>query len=417
MFLLYNFLITITFPLWLPWMLLRSSRRKEKPHWKERMGDYKIQRNKDRKRVWIHAVSVGEVMAALPILSMLRKSKENPEIVLTVTTSSGYRTAVEHAAELYDFVFYFPIDVPRFQLSAMQRVQPEVIGIMETELWMNFLWAAKVFEAKTVLLNGRISDRSFPRSMKIRFFYTALLRSMDLCLMQTGTDVERIKALGASNAEVVGNVKFDEAAASVDDSRLAEWREKLCLEPNQMVIVIGSTRGSEEEDLCIEAISKLGNADVRVLHAPRHLERVEELAGKVRQAFGDVALWSKSEVARYTVVDVYGVLSNLYGLADIAIVGGGFENHGGQNLLQPLAHGKPVIHGPHMQNFREAASGASTAGATIVCSNAAELEFALQTLLQDGEQRSRMGTAAQQFVQSHVGAANRYSKRILELLR
>src|SRR5688572_4301414 len=241
MFLLYNFILTIFSPFWVPWMIWRANKRKEKPNWSERQGDFDIKPDKDAKRVWFHALSVGEVIAALPILKLIREKLKDHEIVLSVTTSSGHQTAREQAAEYFDHLVYFPIDVPRFQAAAMSRVRPSVVAIMETELWYNFLWAAKAFGAKTLLINGRISDRSFPRAKFFKFFFKSMLKNLDRCLMQSERDRSRIADLGCKQAEVFGNSKFDQAIEGLDADP-SEWRHKLGLEEGKPVLVVGSTR-------------------------------------------------------------------------------------------------------------------------------------------------------------------------------
>lgn len=413
MFLLYNLALTLLAPLWAPWMFWRARRRKEAPNWRERMGEYGFERRKDGHRIWLHAVSVGEVMAALPILERLRVHVPDHEIVLSVTTSSGHRTATDRAAGLFDRLVYFPIDVPRFQLSAMQRVQPCVVAIMETELWFNFLWAARTFGAGTLLVNGRISDRSFPRAKFLRFFYSRLLSMVDRCLMQTQTDAERILALGARSAEVLGNSKFD-GAAGEPATDIRALRESLIgdAENDDRIVVVGSTRSSEEEDFVIEALGETIADGVRVIHAPRHLERAAQLHQKAVAAFGQAALRSRGETGRYLVLDTYGELAAAYALADVAIVGGGFGHHGGQNIIQPLAHGKPVLFGPHMDNFRDAAASAVAAGAGKVCATPAELRRAVHDLLADDRQRTRMGAAGAELVRASAGASERYALAI-----
>jgi 3-deoxy-D-manno-octulosonic-acid transferase len=413
MFLLYNLLLTLLSPLWVPWMLYRAWRRNEKPNWKERQGDYPLRSTKESKRVWFHAVSVGEVVAATPILRELRSLLPDHEIVLSVTTSSGHRTAREHAVDLYDHLVYFPIDVARFQLAAMQRVRPKVVAVMETELWMNFLWAAKTFDAKTVLVNGRISDRSFPRSMKLRRFYQALLVQVDRCLMQSPTDAERIQALGAQEAEVLGNCKFDQAVQGLEADP-AKWRRDLGIPEGKAVVVVGSTRGEDEQRLVVEALKRVGPDRAWVVHAPRHLETVDSLAREVEAAFGQVARRSQNEQGPYLILDTYGELSEVYAIADVVVIGGGFANLGGQNLLQPLAHGKPVLHGPHMQNFRDVTAMAQAAGASIVCDSSESLAKALLELLDHPEQRQSMGAAARELVRANVGASRRYAQAIAE---
>lgn len=406
MFLLYNFLLTILAPFWVPWMWLRAMQRKEKPNWKERQGIFDLPERGSKRRIWIHTVSVGEFVACKPILQELRRVLPKYEIVVSVTTSSGHQTAREAEAGLFDHLVYFPIDIARFQLSALQRVRPDVVAIMETELWMNFLWAAKTFDAQTMLINGRISDRSFPRAKKVRFFYQALLRDIDRCLMQTSIDRERIAALGAKEAMVLGNCKFDQALENLDIDP-AQWKQELKLS-GKPVVVIGSTRGAEEETLVLRALELVGRDRVQVVHAPRHLERVEPLAAAV----GAHALRSRSEAADYLILDTYGELSKTYAVADIVIIGGGFANLGGQNIIQPLAHGKPVLHGPHMQNFRDVAAMADAAGAAIPCATAEALASHLIDLLDNPEKRRVMGLAARTLVSENVGASARYAQAI-----
>mgnify|MGYP001068986264 FL=1 len=413
MYWLYNILIILFAPIWAPWMWWRAWKRGEQPDWKERQGMYQLPTRKDGKRVWVHAVSVGEVVASMPILREVKKLLPDYEIVLSVTTSSGHQTARQKASDLYDHLVYFPIDVARFQLAAMQRVRPSVIAVMETELWFNFLWAAETFEARTLLINGRISDRSFPRSKKIGFFYPPLLKFLNRALMQTKVDADRIRELGAQNVEVLGNCKFDQAVEGLDADP-AQWRKELGLVEGKPILVIGSTRGAEEENFVLDAVEKVGLDRIQVVHAPRHMESIPDLAKNVEKRFGTVALRSKKENGPYLLLDTYGELSKVYSVADLVVIGGGFSNLGGQNLIQPLAHGKPVIHGPHMQNFRDAAESALHAGATVVCSDPDQLAATLQSLLGDAERRQKMSDAAKALVDASLGASARYARAIAD---
>ena len=414
MYLFYNFILTILSPIWVPWMWWRSAKRKEKPNWKERQGHYPMEPRINGvpiPRVWVHAVSVGEVVASMPVLKEIRKVLPDHEIVLSVTTSSGHQTAREQVSELVDYICYFPLDIPLLQLRAMQKVQPRVVAIMETELWFNFLWAAKTFDAQTLLINGRISDRSYPRSRLLKFFYKALLQNMDQCLMQTQKDADRILALGAKSAEVFGNCKFDQAVEGLDADP-QEWRDKLGLVADKPVIVIGSTRSEEEEVLVVEAIGLVGLERVSVVHAPRHLERAEALAELAKSRLGVGARRSLGESGAYLILDTYGELSSVYCVADIVVIGGGFSNMGGQNLIQPLAHGKPVLHGPHMQNFAEAAAAARACGAAETCATASELAEAINRLLADPRESHRRGQCAKDMVAANIGASERYARAI-----
>ncbi len=412
MFLLYNILLTLLAPLWAPYVYLKARRRKEQPNWAERQGKFPFAYVKGKHRIWVHAVSVGEVVAAMPILREIRKRLPSHEIVLSVTTSSGHQTARDKASDLYDHLIYFPIDVARFQLAALQTVRPDAVVVMETELWMNFLWAAKVMGARTMLVNGRISDRAYPTSLKVKFYYKALFRDLDRCLVQTDLDAERMQALGFATPEVLGNCKFDQAIEGLDADP-AEWRLALGLS-DKPVIVVGSTRGREEEDLVLDALGKVGFDKVSVVFAPRHIERAGELAAAVKQRTGGVALRSAGETGPVLVLDTYGELAKIYSVADIVIIGGGFENLGGQNIIQPLAHGKPVLHGPHMQNFRDVSEQALRAGASLACSTSDDLATEISSLINDRARREKMGAAAKMLISDNAGASVRYGDAIVE---
>lgn len=413
MFLIYNILALLLSPIWLTWMLIRSRRRAEAPNWKERTGNYlHVQIPRGKEAVWIHAVSVGEVMAVLPILKQVRALMPDYFIVLSVTTSSGHHTAREHAVDLYDALVYFPIDLARFQLAAMTRIRPKVVAIMETELWLNFLWAAKAMDAKALLINGRISDRSFRRSTKVAFFYRSLLGYLDRTLMQTEQDAERIRALGAKGPEVFGNCKFDQAVDGLDADP-AEWRAQLQLPDGLPVVVIGSTRGEDEEKFVLDALEPIRD-QVAVVWAPRHLERADEVAKAMDARLGPVARRSRGEGGRFVVLDTYGELAKVYSVADVVLIGGAFGNYGGQNLLQALAHGKPVLHGPHMTNFRDVAKASLALGASREVAIPSELSASIRELLQDPNLARTMGAAGRKFVDDNAGASRRYALAIQE---
>lgn len=410
MIFLYNLLLLLSAPIWVPWHFLRTRGRLEKPNWRERTGRYSLPASQ-KARVWFHAVSVGEVVASAPILREVRRLLPDHEIVLSVTTSSGHKTAREQPPGLFDHLVYFPIDVRRFQRRALSSVRPRVLAVFETELWLNCLSLARGFGARTLMVNGRISDRSFPRALRLRFFYRSVLSYVDRCLMQSSIDAERIRVLGAEAAEVLGNCKFDQAMEGVG-ADAALWRQRLCLDASLPVIVVGSTRGAEEEAFVLDALSAAGWDRFQVIHAPRHLERVEALAQQVLERTGRAARRSLGEVGPYLILDTYGELAEVYSVADLVIVGGGFANLGGQNIIQPLAHGKPVLHGTHMQNFRDVAALALRSGASRAAASPSELASLITELLADPAQRAAMGDAARRLVAENVGASRRYAEAI-----
>lgn len=410
-FAIYNALLILFAPIWGTWMIWRARKRKESPNWGERLGDYRFPKSRENPRLFLHAVSVGEVVAALPILRAVREGLPGVNVVLSVTTSSGHATAREKADGLFDHLVYAPIDLPRATMNAMLRSQPDVMAFMETELWFNWLWMAKQYDAYTMLINGRISDRSFPRSKSLRFFYKPLLRLMDVVYAQTETDAERLAVLGAANPEVLGNCKYDQAAEGVD-SDPALLRETYEIKAGEQVIVIGSTRGEEEEILVTAALADSRLANARVIWAPRHLERVDAIVERL----ADVGRRSMNTNRQITLLDTYGELSQVYAIADVVVIGGGFAPLGGQNLIQPLAHGKPVIHGPHMMNFRDVAEEAQRVGATSIAADATALADQLASHLQDQALREKMGEAGRELVERHRGASQRYADRIIAAL-
>jgi 3-deoxy-D-manno-octulosonic-acid transferase len=416
MILLYNFLLILTSFFWLPRMIFRARRRKEMPDWSQRAGDVRMPAaGTNPKRIWLHAVSVGEVMASLPVLADLKKRLPGWEFVLSVTTSSGHETAKTKAAGLYDHLIYAPIDLLRFTVRAMVRIKPAALVIMETELWYSLLWSAKEMGAAAILANGRISDRSLRRSKPFAFFYREVFGCFARLLMQTEQDKERAVALGAKNVEVFGNTKYQEALDALGADP-AHWRKELGITESDFVLFMGSTRGEDDETPVLEGIAKAFPRleGIKVIWAPRHLERTADLAKRIEPIFGSPALRSKGEKGQVILLDTYGELSQAYCIADLVIIGGGFANLGGQNLIQPLAHGKPVLHGPHMQNFRHASEQAKEAGASLMVQGSEELASALKSLKSDPQKRQQMGRAGAAFVKSHAGATERIAAAIAE---
>ena len=406
---LYNLALTLTAPIWVPWMWWRANKRVEKPNWQERTGNYDIPKRKDRKRVWVHAVSVGETIAARPILQELRVLLPDHEVVLTTTTSTGQGIAKGLVGKLAARAFYFPIDVYRFCVNAMIRVEPAVVVIMETELWLNFLTAAKMTNAKTCLVNGRISERSFEKSKRLRWLYRAVFAKVDEALMQTEADAERARYLGASNVHVLGNSKYDEAS----EPAAVDWREILQL-GSEKLVVVGSARGEVEEDLIIDALKDVG---ARIVFAPRHPERAEAVAFRAKAAGFDVGLRSAgTNRAQFLILDTMGELASIYPHADVAIIGGGFDKLGGQNLIQPMASGVPVVCGPHMKNFREPYEQGVAAGAVVTAATPEELRTEVLKILEDENLRQKMAEAGRSLVNENTGASARYAKAIADLV-
>jgi 3-deoxy-D-manno-octulosonic-acid transferase len=419
-FWLYNLLLILLAPVWIPWMFLRARRRQEPVDWSQRTGRPAIPPREGKQRIWIHAVSVGEVVAALPILRELKMQGPEYEIVLSVTTSSGWRTAHEKAREagLVDHLIYFPIDVLRFCMASLTQVRPSAVAIMETELWMNFLRCCALLRLPTLVVNGRVSPRSFARSQSIRWFYKALLKDVGQALMQTQADADRLRALGHPSPEVLGSSKFDEAASAAASDR-ALLRSSIGASEGDVVLVIGSTRSELEEELTADALRRLlpERPNLRVVWAPRHLERADAVEQALSE-LGPVVRRSQGHAGRLMVLDTYGELSGIYAAGDVAVIGGGFDKLGGQNLIQPLAAGLPVVCGPHMENFQGPTQAGLEAGAVVQSSpDAGALADALAGLIDDASRRAEMGSSARALVKAQLGASAAYAARILAAAR
>lgn len=382
-------------------MLLRTRRRSLSPNWLERMGWYDISPSPAEERLWLHAVSVGELFAARPVLRELRNHIPSAKIVVTTTTSSGYALAQTFLGNEADCVFYFPLDIPFFCLRALLKVRPRVVAIMETELWMNFLHSAKLVGARTFLINARISDRTFRRARWLRFFYKRCLQYIDYCFAQSEQDAERLRFLGKDSVVVMGNTKYDDRV----EAGMIDWRKELQMQEDEKLIVVGSTRTEREDDLVLQALKGL---NVRVLFAPRHIERASLIVQRAQNYGFDAGLRSKGENhKRLVVLDTFGELASAYPFAYLAVIGGGFEPLGGQNVIQPLSVGCPVLCGEHMFNFKQPVEEALEVGALQIVSDAWELRAAIERLLADPQERQRRGEAGKQLVERHKGSARR----------
>ncbi len=417
---LYNLLLLLTAPLWMSYVLTRIVGGSWRERWWERFGFVPIPPLANRRRLWVHCVSVGETLAALPVLKALRKALPDYEIVLTTTTPTGQRTAHDTARNWVDYIAYFPLDVPFAVNRALSRIQPDALILFETELWLNLVAAQRRRGGLVMVLNGRLSDRSFRRARALRMFYRSILRCVDCACVQSPTDALRFVELGLSPArvEVMGNTKFDQALESADASP-DEWRARLSLPTGAPVIVVGSTRTAEEEQLVIEACCLVRAAlpAVCLVLAPRHLERVPEVENLMRERGLNPIRRTQlplpdGQTTQVVLVDTFGELSAIYSVADVAVVGGAFAPLGGQNLFQPLAHGKPVFFGPHTHNFRDIAQLAKEAGVGFEVRTAAELAEGILRLLRDEKARQQIEKSARELIARHQGAARRCAQQV-----
>jgi 3-deoxy-D-manno-octulosonic-acid transferase len=368
--------------------------------------------------IWIHAVSVGEVLAVAGLAEELRRRLPH-RIFISTTTDTGQALARKKFGE--ENVFYFPMDFGFAIGPYLRGLRPEAVVIAETEFWPNFLRLAKAGGARVAVVNARISDRSWPGYRRVRGVLSAVLNDVDLFVAQTADDGARLQDIGAAEARVRvrGNLKFD-VPAPVASAIVDRVRRSIAAEGAGPVLVCGSTLEGEETLLlkAFENVLVSHPAAVMVL-APRHPERFGEVAGLLERMsipFYRRSLW-RGEVLSGSVflLDTIGELAAMYSLADLAFVGGSLVPRGGHNMIEPAQYGVATIVGNHMDNFRDMVSLFLSRDAVRMV-GPAELPLVLLELLKDDVKRKALGRRALETMQSQTGATARTADEIERLL-
>ena len=376
-------------------------------------------------RIWIHAVSVGEVTAAAPIAAALRERFPGACIAFSTSTETGQEMARKLATAATAHLYY-PLDIPGVVRKVLDQVRPDLFVPVETELWPNFIRFCRERGTKVVLANGRISPRSFRRYRRTRFFWKGVLAGLDAAGAISQTDAERLEEMGMPPGRiyVLGNAKYDGLAARVSPELQAEIAGRLGLSPGERVLVAGSTHEGEEAPV-LELYRKLlaDSPDFKLILVPRHIDRGEAVARLVREAgFADCIRMSEINAGRIrqgervVLVDVIGELFKVYSLATVVFCGGSLVPRGGQNILEAAAWGKVVFYGPHMEDFLGEKALLEEAGAGICVRDGEELCASVGQLLDDPPLLLARGEAGRLAVEAHRGAAARYASLIAEVL-
>jgi len=367
--------------------------------------------------IWIHAVSLGEVVAVAPLVRNLRRRYPETRLVVSTVTETG-REAVEQRLEGVAEHRYAPLDFPWVVNQAIDRLKPNLYIFVETELWPNILRSLRRRNVPSILVNGRLSTRSFKRQCLpvIRDFYRTMLNMISCCLMQSERDAQRMIQLGAEPSRVrcTGNIKFDQpipqAAAGAVVSKGA-----LGLTDRELLVVAGSTHPGEEEAIVnVYQVLSPEFPNLRLVLAPRHIERAAQVEQMIKAKGLTVARRSTGGQepmagmgARVLVLDTRGELALLYRDAVVAFVGGTLAPVGGHNLLEPAVWGKPVLFGPHTDHCAEVAALLVNAQGGLVVQDEPDLAQGLRALLRDPAALQRMGQAAQRVVADNQGALQR----------
>ncbi len=365
-------------------------------------------------RLWLHAVSVGEVGVAAHLVPAILKKKPKLKIVLSTVTQTG-REEAEKIPGLERRI-YFPLDFSLVVRWALRRIQPSMIALIETEIWPNLVSEAARKNIPVSIVNGRLSARSYSGYRRFQFFFSPVLRRLRGVLARGVDDAERFLNLGAVCVQVSGNVKFD-APPPVRESSSASYGLSTCRD----VIVAGSTHPGEES-LIGEVVSSIRRnmPEVGLLLAPRHLARIDQAEETLRTLGVSPVRWSRVKNAdedhRVVILDVMGELADAYACATVAIIGGSFIPHGGQNPIEAARWAVPCLYGPHMENFAEVAREMVERGGAIQVSDRRALEAAIVKWLHDPVSRKRAGEAARRVVRDNRGAADRTAEYIARIL-
>jgi len=427
MYFLYSLLTFAAFLIVSPYFLYQAIRyKKYVGSLGPRLGHLPISFNVDGdESIWIHAVSVGEALTARALAADLKARYPRLRLFLSTTTIAGQQVA-RRSLQHVDEVFYFPFDWAFIVRRTLKLVKPRVFIMMETEIWPNLLRLCRQRGVKTVVINGRISSRSYPRYRLIRPFFKRVLANIDRFCMQSEESARRLIDLGAdpSRVTVTGSLKFDslEMPALISHGKPRERVLRFFrISSSRTVIVAGSTlRGEEAAVLRAFARIRTTMPNAMLVLAPRHPERFAEVERLARDA--GFATMRRSELpidaeprAEVIVLDSIGELAQLYQLATAVFVGGSLADHGGHNILEPAIFGKPIVFGPHMQNFREIADAFVANGAAVQVQSERELEDTLLALLTDPVRRARLGAAARALVEANRGAKEKTLAVIAEV--
>jgi 3-deoxy-D-manno-octulosonic-acid transferase len=412
---LYTLAIVGLAVLFSPWFLYQAVRyRKYIGSLAQRMGYLPVTFNLDGdSSIWIHAVSVGEALTARALIAELRERYPGLKIFLSTTTLTGQQIA-RTGIQGVDAVFFFPFDLPPFVNRTLRLVKPKLFIMMETELWPNLLRACRRQGVKTMLVNGRISSRSYPRYRMVRGFFKHVLVDVDRFCMQSDESARRIIDIGADPARVVvtGSLKFESlespaVAAGRGAGRVLRFFRVPVSRP--VLIAASTLKGEEEPVLRAFAAVRRAHPSALLIIAPRKPERFGDAEALARAEGHRVVRRTELAIdaeprADVVVLDSIGELAHLFQVGTVVFVGGSLVDHGGHNILEPAVHGKPILFGPHMQNFAEIAETFLRAQAAVQVNGGGELAETKVRLVGDPVERARLGAAARALVEANRGA-------------
>lgn len=380
--------------------------------WRERLGHWDGKKNFEHSSIWIHAVSVGEILAAETLVKKMTAEMPGSYFVITTVTPTGQQLARKFESERTRVV-YLPFDWTVSVKRFFENAKPSCLILMETEIWPNLLWEAFERNVPVVIANARLSKRSFSRYRFFKGFFGQFFKNITLILAQTEADAQRFRELGAKEVLVAGNLKFDTAGFMPKDQMdIRELKAKLGFFANDRILMAGSTHANEEEML-LPVYGNLKNQfpSLKFFIAPRHVERAVEIK-KWAEALGFRAALSNEDNALGSfdvlILNEMGILKQLYSLAEIVFMGGSFIPHGGQNPMEPAIWAKPIFFGPNVFNFEVVYQVFELSGGAFRVQTARELEEKCELFLSDAKKTSEAGKNALGVISSHMGATEKH---------
>lgn len=404
---LYSFLTCILGLIILPFIfLLRLIQKKDVTSWKIKMGNFDLPKNfdKSKKTIMIHGVSVGEVVSLEKLIRKIKEEFPNHNLVLTTGTKTGQETAIKKMGDVADFITYFPLDIKFFVEKFLDKINPDVILIAETEIWPIFIYTAKKRNIKTYIINGRMSDESFKMYKILKPFFKNVLPMYSGIFVQSEIDKARLNEAGANinQLDVMKNLKFDVNKFDVDIDLNTN---------NSKVLIAGSTHKGEDE-IVLRVYKKLKELipNLKLLLAPRHITRTPDVQNLIKTFNFSYNLYSKnkqfSDNSDILLLDVMGELAKLYAKIDVAFIGGSFNNTGGHNPLEAIIFDKPTISGPSIKNFRDIYAILKMNNAAFVVNNEEEFFEIAKKLLLDENYYQEIKNNANKAFKNQQGALN-----------
>lgn len=410
----YSFLTSVFSLLVLPFIfILRLIQKKDISSWKTKMGCFNLWESfdKNKKTIMVHGVSVGEVVSLEKLIRKIKENFPNHNLIITTGTKTGQETAFKKMSDVASFITYFPLDVPVFVKKFLDKINPDVVLMAETEIWPVFAYNCSKRNIPVFIINGRISDNSYKSYKFLCPFFKAVLPLYKGIFTQSEIDKERFKTLGApkNSLEIMRNLKFD-IEKSEADINLGENK----------VLIAGSTHAGEDE-IVLNVFKKLNSKDkeIKLLLAPRHLTRLEDvkkLLEKNDLSFNCYSNTKGFEGANVLLLDVMGELAKLYSASKVAFIGGSFNNTGGHNPLEASIFNKPVISGPSIKNFRDIYAILTRDNAGFVVNSEDEFYEIAEKLFFDDEFYNQASSCAEKVFNNQKGALEFVTRKLKEVV-